>query len=77
MHLSGSMLRLVGVFKIDKQMTSCKNGQGNKADAWANYEAIQSDIFDHLLAAISEFALRLFQNPTGSDFKTIAATGVT
>lgn len=39
--------------------------------AWANYEAIQADIFDHLLAAISEFDLRLFQNPTGSDFKKI------
>src|SRR5210317_469251 len=36
--------------------------------AWANYEAIQADIFDHLLAALPEFELRVFQNPTGSDF---------
>ena len=36
---------------------------------WANYEAIQSDIFDHFLAVIPEFGLRVFQNPTGSDFK--------
>ncbi len=42
--------------------------------AWANYEAIQADIFDHLLAAIPEFDLKLFQNPTGSDFKAMAAT---
>ena len=33
--------------------------------AWANYEAIQADIFDHLLAALPEFDLRVFQNPTG------------
>ena len=37
---------------------------------WANYEAIQADIFDHLLAAIPEFELRIFQNPTGHDFRT-------
>jgi miniconductance mechanosensitive channel len=36
--------------------------------AWANYEAIQADIFDHLLAALPEFGLRVFQNPTGYDF---------
>jgi len=31
---------------------------------WVNYEAIQSDVFDHLLAIISEFDLKVFQNPT-------------
>ncbi len=36
---------------------------------WANYEAIQADIFDHILAAVPEFDLRVFQNPTGYDFK--------
>ena len=35
---------------------------------WIEYEAIQSDIFDHLLAAAMEFDLRLFQNPTGADW---------
>ena len=35
---------------------------------WANYEAIQADIFDHLLAAVAEFDLRVFQNPSGYDF---------
>ncbi len=39
--------------------------------AWANYEAIQADIFDHLLAALPEFELRVFQNPTGYDFAKI------
>ena len=36
---------------------------------WIEYEGIQSDIFDHLIASIKEFDLVLFQNPTGSDFK--------
>lgn len=35
---------------------------------WANYESIQADIFDHLLAAIPEFQLRLYQRPSGADF---------
>jgi len=38
---------------------------------WANYEAIQSDIFDHLLAIVPEFELKIFQNPSGSDFKDL------
>ena len=38
-----------------------------KDKAWANYEAIQSDIFDHLLAILPEFDLRVFQYPTGGD----------
>ena len=40
---------------------------------WANYEALQADIFDHILAIIPEFGLRVFQNPTGADFRPLAA----
>ena len=39
---------------------------------WVRYESIQSDIFDHLMAIISEFDLKVFQNPSGNDFKSIA-----
>lgn len=39
---------------------------------WANYEAIQADIFDHVLAVIPEFELKVFQNPTGADFQNLA-----
>ena len=39
---------------------------------WANYEAIQADIFDHLLAVIPEFGLRVYQQPAGSDFRSLA-----
>ncbi len=35
---------------------------------WINYENIQADIFDHLLAAVSYFDLRVFQHPSGHDF---------
>ena len=39
--------------------------------AWARYEELQADIFDHLLAAIPEFGLRIFQNPSGFDFRSL------
>lgn len=39
--------------------------------AWANYEAIQADIFDHIIAAIPQFELRVFQEPTGADFNRL------
>ena len=35
---------------------------------WVNYENIQADIFDHLLASVSYFDLRVFQHPSGYDF---------
>ncbi len=38
---------------------------------WALYESIQADIFDHILAIAEEFDLRVFQNPTGSDFQAL------
>ncbi len=38
---------------------------------WANYEAIQSDIFDHILAVVPEFGLKVFQYPTGFDFRKV------
>jgi miniconductance mechanosensitive channel len=33
------------------------------------YEAIQADIFDHIIAAVSEFGLKLFQKPSGYDVR--------
>jgi len=41
--------------------------------AWSNYEDIQSDIFDHLFAALPEFGLKAFQNPAGSDFQNLSS----
>jgi len=40
---------------------------------WANYEAIQADIFDHILAVLPMFDLRIFQQPTGSDFRALSS----
>lgn len=39
--------------------------------AWVAYEGIQADVFDHVLAIISEFDLCVFQSPSGADFRRI------
>jgi miniconductance mechanosensitive channel len=41
----------------------------SKIQEWGKYENLQSDIFDHVLAIVTEFDLRLFQNPSGDDFQ--------
>jgi miniconductance mechanosensitive channel len=38
---------------------------------WAKYEEVQSDIFDHILAVMDIFELKVFQNPTGNDIKLL------
>ena len=42
-----------------------------KTTAWADYENIQADIFDHILAIIPEFNLRVYQFPKSSDFSAL------
>ena len=41
----------------------------SRDQVWANYEAIQADIFDHILASLPLFDLRVFQYPNGHDFR--------
>jgi miniconductance mechanosensitive channel len=40
-----------------------------KDKAWANYESIQADIFDHILAVVPEFDLKVYQEPSGHDVR--------
>lgn len=39
---------------------------------WIPYEGVQADVFDHVLAIIPEFDLRVFQSPSGADFQRLA-----
>lgn len=41
---------------------------------WLEYEAIQSDIFDHIFAVLPEFGLRVHQSPTGNDMRNMRVT---
>ncbi len=43
----------------------------SRVKAWVEYEGVQADIFDHILAIVPQFELRVFQNPSGDDFQKI------
>ena len=66
-RLSKSMLQIV------RQLQPAENGLPieiytfTNVTGWVEYEGIQADIFDHILAIIPEFDLRIYQNPTGND----------
>ena len=44
-----------------------------KDTAWVSHESVAADIFDHVLAIIPEFDLRVFQNPSGHDLARAVA----
>ena len=60
-----------------RQLSPCEKGLPIeiyvfcKDTNWSIYEKVQSDIFDHIFAVVPEFKLRVFQEPTGFDFKNI------
>ena len=39
---------------------------------WIDYEEIQSDIFDHLISALGQFDLKIYQQPSGNDLTNIS-----
>lgn len=41
---------------------------------WIEYESIQADIFDHLMAVVPVFGLHIFQSPSGSDFQGLGGS---
>jgi miniconductance mechanosensitive channel len=38
---------------------------------WVKYEGIQADIFDHIFAVVPLFDLKVFQTPSGTDFRSL------
>ncbi len=60
---------------LARQLPPCPNGLPvevygfTRTTDWAAYEAIQAEIVDHLLASLPGFDLRVFQEPTGMDFR--------
>lgn len=38
---------------------------------WTVYEGVQADIFDHIFAIAPSFGIRIFQNPAGSDLRSL------
>ena len=76
-YLKNTIERRPGSTTIVRQLAPSENGIPVElylfvADTmWVNYEGIQANVFDHILAVINIFELRLFQNPTGYDIKLL------
>ena len=41
---------------------------------WVQYEEIQADIFDHIIAVIPQFDLQMHQSPSSSDIRSLKGT---
>ena len=39
--------------------------------AWVDYEHLQSEVFEYVLATLPQFGLKAFQSPTGNDLKNL------
>ena len=37
--------------------------------AWLKYESLQAEVFEHILAMLHTFGLKVFQSPSGTDIK--------
>ena len=40
--------------------------------AWVKYEALQAEVFDHVLAVVHQFGLKVFQSPSGLDLQSLS-----
>lgn len=47
----------------------------SREQSWPVYESVQADIFDHIISVVPEFDLKIFQNPTGDDFRKLGGSG--
>ena len=67
-HVKNDMMKLV------RQLPSAPQGLPLEAHCfadtteWVEYERIQDEIFDHLIAVLPRFGLRIYQQPAGADF---------
>lgn len=46
-----------------------------RTKVWVEYESVQSDIFDHILSMVPLFDLRIFEQPSGNDFRSLKNSG--
>ncbi len=72
-NINQDMLSLVRHLAISEKGIPMQVYTFSRLKSWPEYEAVQADIFDHLLAIIPEFELKVFQLPTGEDIKEIAS----
>lgn len=76
-YIRNNVMIFQGTNPMVRQLTPSENGLPMEIYAfvssteWTKYEEVQADIFDHILAVMDTFELKVFQNPTGNDIKQL------
>lgn len=70
-HIHSEMIQMVRQLEPDANGVPLEIYAFTNKTGWVDYEGIQSDLFDHILAVLPEFGLRLHQSPTGADFQRL------
>ncbi len=68
----GAMTALVRVKEATPEGVPVEVYAFAKETSFERFEEVQAEVFDHLLAIVPEFGLRVFQNPTGADMARLA-----
>ncbi len=66
------MTMIVRMLEPDSQGIPVEVYCFSRLTAWADYERVQGDLFDHLLAILPELSLRVYQAPSGHVFARLA-----
>lgn len=69
--INQSMIRMVRQLAPDEKGIYLQIYAFASTTVWVDYEAIQSDIFDHIIAAAPIFDLRIYQQPSSYDLRAI------
>lgn len=70
-----------GLTLLVRQLAPSENGVPmeiycfSRIKTWVEYENIQSDIFDHVFAAVKDFDLEIFENPSDKSFNRLLQIG--
>ena len=67
-ELRQDMLMIVRMMEPESQGIPVELYCFSANTAWVEYERIQGDVFDHLIAILPELSLQLYQAPSGADF---------
>ncbi|UWG99099.1 mechanosensitive ion channel family protein [Dehalobacter sp. DCM] len=68
-EINTTMVRMARQLPITEHGIPIEIYAFTKDTTWETYEAVQADIFDHIMAIVPEFDLRIYQSPTGYDLR--------
>ncbi|WP_368641620.1 mechanosensitive ion channel family protein [Castellaniella ginsengisoli] len=71
-NIRQDMLMIVRALEPDSQGVPVEVYCFSRLTAWVDYEQVQGDLFDHLLAILPELSLRVYQAPSGHVFSRLA-----